>query len=232
VSLEAGRIASRILTRAKRGCCMNICTQQATWSRQHPLATPSRLPYMVYFRPLGEVIAWGDRLSSQIGDLWAWNSSSWNRLQAGPPVPSPAAGPTGADQIGTPADAESAIRKIVAGPHRVLLPGSLQAGLEAGYAVTADGFTVGYSTDERDKLISLDTQGGNPPPSLPQTSHSNLTFRWVTASYHVLDATSPLSRRWLIWTEPGTAGTPGTVYLLMTEGFTDQEFWQIANSLR
>jgi hypothetical protein len=29
VSLEAGRIASRILTRAKRGCCMNICTQQA-----------------------------------------------------------------------------------------------------------------------------------------------------------------------------------------------------------
>jgi hypothetical protein len=28
VSLEAGRIASRILTRAKRGCCMNICTQR------------------------------------------------------------------------------------------------------------------------------------------------------------------------------------------------------------
>ena len=32
MSLEAGRIASRILTRAKRGCCMNICTQQV-WSQ-------------------------------------------------------------------------------------------------------------------------------------------------------------------------------------------------------
>ena len=32
MSLEAGRIASRILTRAKRGCCMNICTQQVAVS--------------------------------------------------------------------------------------------------------------------------------------------------------------------------------------------------------
>jgi hypothetical protein len=107
----------------------------------------------------------------------------------------------------------------------------LQPGLEAGYAVTANGFTIGYATDERDKSISLDTQGGHAPPSLPQTSHRTVTFRGVTASYDVLDATSTLSRRWLIWTEPGSAGTSGTVYLLMTEGFTDQEFWQIAGSL-
>ena len=39
MSLEAGRIASRILTRAKRGCCMNICTHQGlgrwtTWAAE------------------------------------------------------------------------------------------------------------------------------------------------------------------------------------------------------
>jgi hypothetical protein len=42
VSLQAGRIASRILTRAKRGCCMNICTQQPgrTFALLHPGFNP------------------------------------------------------------------------------------------------------------------------------------------------------------------------------------------------
>jgi hypothetical protein len=61
VSLEAGRIASRILTRAKRGCCMNICTQQGGRGklgivgarRAHPLL---RAP------PVG---SWADHRRSQ-----------------------------------------------------------------------------------------------------------------------------------------------------------------------
>jgi hypothetical protein len=59
----------------------------------------------------------------------------------------------------------------------------------------------------------------------------------VTAQYQVYDATSELSSRWLMWTEPGTMAqqqtkTPGVPYFLSADGLTDQEFWQIANSLR
>jgi hypothetical protein len=197
----------------------------STWSRQHTTSAPSRrLPYVAYLRTLGKVVAWGDRFSGQIGDLWAWDGSSWSRLQAGPAVPPPPTPMNFGFQNGSPAEAESSIRKTVSFP--VLLPSSLPPGLEASYSATVDAFTVGYSTFQRDQLISLDSRGGTPPPSFAQTSHRQLTFRGLTASYHVLDATSPPSKRWLIWTESGSH------YLLTTEGLTDQEFWQVANSLR
>jgi len=47
-----------------------------------------------------------------------------------------------------------------------------------------------------------------------------------------------LSQRWLMWDEPGTmvnpmGKTPNLVpYFLGTSGLTDQEFWQVANSLK
>jgi hypothetical protein len=181
---------------------------------------------MVYFRPLAKVIAWGDQSSSQVGDLWEWDGSNWSRLQAGPPVPSPVAGPMGALQTGTPADAEAFIRKTVSASNPVLLPGFLPPGLQAGYSATIDGYAVGYTSDERDRLISLDTQSGNPPPTMPESSQRSLTFRGAVASYYVLDAASPLSSRWLVWTESGLT------YILRTEGLTDLEFWQVANSLK
>lgn len=196
----------------------------STWSRQHTTSAPSRFPYMAYFKPIGKVVAWGDRFSGQNGDLWAWDGSNWNRLQAGPTVPPSPTPMNGGFQNGSPADAESFIRRTVSAP--VLLPSSLPSGLEASYSATVEVFNVGYSTYQRDKLISLDSQGGAPPPSFAQTSHRELTFRGLVASYHVLDATSPLSKRWLIWTESGRH------YLLTTQGLTDQEFWQVATSLR
>jgi hypothetical protein len=196
----------------------------STWSRQRTTSAPLRFPYLAYFRPLGKVVAWGDRFSGQNGDLWAWDGSSWSLLQAGPSVPPPPTPMSGGFQNGSSADAESFIRMTVS--YRVLLPSSLPAGVEAGYSATAEGFRVGYSTYQRDKVVALDSQATTPPPSFAQSSHRELTFRGLMASYHVLDATSPLSKRWLIWTELGGH------YLLTSEGLTDQEFWQVANSLR
>jgi hypothetical protein len=196
----------------------------STWYRQHTTSAPLRFPYLAYFRPLGKVVAWGDRFSGQNGDLWVWDGSSWSRLQAGPSVPSPAALGNMSFQIGSPLEAESFIRKTVS--HPVRLPSSLPSGVEAGYSATAEGFSVGYSTFQRDQVISVNSLGGTPPPSSAQTTHRELAFRGLTASYYVLDPTSPLSKRWLIWTESGDH------YLLTTQGLTDQEFWQVANSLR
>jgi hypothetical protein len=62
-------------------------------------------------------------------------------------------------------------------------------------------------------------------------------FRGGTADYFVYDASSPLSQRWLMWNEPGTMANPqtkgpGVPYFLSSDGLTDQEFWQMANSLK
>jgi hypothetical protein len=58
-------------------------------------------------------------------------------------------------------------------------------------------------------------------------------FRGVRAYYQVDDATVPTSHRWLMWNEPGTllGGQPGVPYFFTTDGFTESQFWMIANSI-
>jgi hypothetical protein len=56
------------------------------------------------------------------------------------------------------------------------------------------------------------------------------------AEYFVYDTTAPTSQRYLSWIEPGSMtnpqlADPGVPYFLSATGLTDQEFWQVANSL-
>jgi hypothetical protein len=207
----------------------------STWTRLSLSKAPAGAPYMAYFPALKKVLAWGDRWSSRTGDLWSWDGSTWTLLQAGPSSTPPPNSPT---TTMSPGLADTYIRKWVTTARPVLLPSQLSAGfVEASVAPGADSFTVEYRTDQRDKSIYLGIVVANPPPGTKQTVTQALKFRGVTAQYQVYDPASPLSQRWLMWNEPGTMATqmtkaPGIPYFLSTDGLTDAEFWQLANSLK
>jgi hypothetical protein len=137
----------------------------------------------------------------------------------------------------SPAEAEAMIRKTVDSVHPVLIPGWLPPGLEARVTAHSGGYDVAYESDQRDKRIYFGIVVANPPIGTDKSVTRNVTFRGVTASYRIIDGTAALSQRSLMWNEPGTmpnspikaAGIP---YFLSTDGLTDQEFWQVANSLR
>jgi hypothetical protein len=208
----------------------------ATWTRQHPSVTPSAAGYMIYFTALHEVILWGDQSGNNNSDLWAWDGSNWKLLAAGSGQPS---NTRGSDHIGpmTPAAAETAVRSTVTLSRPVLMPASLPAGLEAGGTVTADFFDLRYQSDQRDVTITLGILVAQPGFGGSSARETQVKFRGGTATYYVYDTSSPLSQRWLMWAEPGVMANPqlkgpGVPYFLSADGLTDQEFWQIANSLK
>jgi hypothetical protein len=207
----------------------------STWTRLSLSNAPTGAPYMAYFPSLQKVLAWGDRWSSRTGDLWSWDGSTWTLLKAGPSSAPP---PNAPATTMTPAEAETFIRKLVTTARPVLVPSQLPAGfVEASVNAAADNFTVEYRTPQRDKSIYFGIVVANPPPGTKQTVTRAVTFRGVTAQYQVYDPASPLSQRWLMWNEPGTMAqqmtkAPGLPYFLSTDGLTDQEFWQLANSLK
>lgn len=207
----------------------------STWTRLSQSHAPTGAPYMAYFPSLKKVLAWGDGWSTRTGDLWSWDGSTWTLLQAGP---SSAPSPNSLPATMTPAEAETAIRKLVTTARPVLLPSQLPSGfVDASVTASADYFNVEYRTSQRDKSIYFGIVVANPPPGNKQTVTKTVTYRGVTAQYQVYDPASPLSQRWLMWNEPGTMATqmtkaPGVPYFLSTDGLTDQEFWQLANSLK
>jgi hypothetical protein len=209
----------------------------STWSRQHVTLQPS-MGYMVYVTALHEVVSWGDRSSSLDNEMFAWDGTNWKLIQPGTAVP-PLNNGKGND-LGrmTPAAAEQIIRASVTNTHPVLLPQTLPGVFEAQPSVSPDSFAVLYQSDLRDKEISMGTMVANPPPATdPHARLITFKFRGVTAQYQVYDTSSSRSMRWLMWNEPGTmtnslSKAPGVPYFLSTGGLTDQEFWQVANSLR
>ncbi|MDQ6720126.1 MAG: hypothetical protein M3003_04940 [Candidatus Dormibacteraeota bacterium] len=208
----------------------------STWSRQHPSAEPAGGAYVVYLPPLRKVIAWGDRYDNHNGDLWAWDGSNWTLISGGPPVPTPLGNGYSVQGTMSPADAEALIRKTVTSVHPVLVPGRLPSGLEAQVGAGADGYSIQYQSDQRDRTITFGIVVPQPPP-VEHAVMRTLTFRGVTATYQVNDPGSPLSGRWLMWNERGTMAdsgikAPGIPYFLTSDGLTEQEFWQLANSLR
>lgn len=216
---------------------------RSRWLRQHPSQQPPT-GNMVYFPPLHEVISWGERWGVSSNTVWGWNGTDWSVITAGtvPPAPTPSGqfGPT------TPAAAEAFIRQMVKSSSPVLLPAWLPDGLEAQVEASADDFTVTYRSDQRDKQIYFGIVVANPPPGGRNPKDVRLKFRNALApkygqpgdaDYHVYDTTMPTSQRWLEWREPGTMANPqtadgGVPYFLSAAGLTDQEFWQVANSLR
>jgi hypothetical protein len=213
------------------------------WLRMHP-DQQAPTGYMVYFASLHAVVSWGDRWGASSNELWAWNGSNWKLMLAGTvtvqPTPAGHFGPT------TPAAAEALIRQTVKASSPVLMPGWLPAGLESNVDATPDYFTVTYRSDQRDKEITFGIVLASPPPGGANAKDSAVRFRNSGAlkyghpgyaEYFVYDTTDPLSARYLMWIEPGTMANPqtkepGVPYFLGASGLTDQEFWQVANSLR
>jgi hypothetical protein len=215
----------------------------SNWSRQHPSLQPPVAGYMVYMPSLREVVSWADLSSSAYSDLYAWDGVNWNLIV--PPgtvtVPKSADSGKGAHLGPMPADqAAAAVRAAVTNTHPVLLPSSLPPGVPYDAIVTADAdyFDIWYRSDLRDRDIHLGIVVANPPPATdPHARLITVKFRGVTAQYQVYDTSSSGSMRWLMWNEPGTmtnslSKAPGVPYFLSTGGLTDQEFWQVANSLR
>jgi len=161
------------------------------------------------------------------------------------PVAAPSAGPrstpTGAPGAPTPAltDARGAVaivRARVTGVSPRLLPAAVPAGM-GEVAVTAGpgGYSLQYTDDLHARTIIVIT---DIPMGLngPHQSMGTVRFRGQDAQYQVFDTTAPTSRRVLTWMEPGTqvvrgASTSHVSYYFSATGFTEPEFFQLANSL-
>ena len=223
-----------------------------TWARQHPVLQPVRPGYMVYMSSLREVVSWGDAFGGQSSDTYAWNGTNWvvivpPGVGTVPKVASPGTATGGYLGTMSPEQAAAAVRATVVNTRPVLLPSAPPAwAYDARVSATADDFTIDYASDLRDKTLTFGIMVANPPPGSPSSSSTSVRFRnslpqkYGTAgyaTYFVYDPSSPTSQRWLMWSEPGTMANPqlkdgGVPYFLATTGLTDQEFWQVANSLR
>jgi hypothetical protein len=213
-----------------------------SWTRQHPAHEPSAVGYMTYFPPLQMFVMYGAVYGNTSNDVWAWNGTDWTLLEPGtvaPPTPSGKLGPT------TPDAAKAFIRQTMTATTPALFPKSLPPGMEATVTATTDTFNLDLYTDQYDKHIFLGTIAAQPPPGDSSSSDTRVKFRNAlamkyqspgAAEYFVYDASAPRSDRWLMWIEPGTMSvqgstSPGVSYFLSASGLTDQEFWQVANSL-
>lgn len=222
-----------------------------TWARQHPSVQPHALGYMAYVPAMHAVVSWGDRNNRDNTDMYAWDGANWRLVMQ----PGGSATPKVVTTDGkggylipmSPEQAAAMIRATVTNTHPVLLPSVLPGGpYDALVSVGADDFNVRYRSDLRDKTISFGILVANPPPGGASSQSRSVKFRNALgtkstpvgyAEYVVFDTTASLSNRYLEWMEPGTMANPqlagpGVPYFLSTTGLTDQEFWQIANSLQ
>jgi len=131
-----------------------------------------------------------------------------------------------------PDQAAQDVRKTVTDVRPVLLPAAIPAGFQAQLYDDSRTFSVQYVGAGGQK-ISFAIVVANPAPGTPNVRQSTPTYRGVRAQYQIDDATVPTSHRWLMWNEPGTSvgGQPGLPYFLSTEGLTEAEFWNVANSI-
>ena len=222
-----------------------------TWARQHPSVQPHTLGYMAYVPAMHAVVSWGDRYNRDNTDMYAWDGANWRLvMQPGAPATPHALTTDGKGGYLVPMSPEQAaamIRATVTNTHPVLLPSVLPRGpYDALVSAGADDFNIRYRSDLRDRTISFGILVANPPPGGASSQSRSVKFRNALgtkgtsagyAEYVVYDATVSLSNRYLEWMEPGTMANPqlagpGIPYLLATTGLTDQEFWQIANSLQ
>ena len=220
----------------------------STWARQHPSVQPQGLGYMAYVPSLHEVVSWGDRTASVDNEMFGWDGSDWKVIEPGSVVWPVNNGKGGFAGRMTPEQAASTVRSTVKNTHPVLLPASLPSAggpYDAFVQATADGFNIDYQSDLRDRTITFGIVVANPPPGGDKSGGGPVKFRNSLAQkfgatgyavYFVYDTTDPYSNRWLMWSEPGTMTNPelkdgGVPYFLSASGLTDQEFWQVANSL-
>lgn len=221
----------------------------STWARKHPTLQPQSPGYMAFIPSLHEVVSWGDRTASLDNEMFGWDGSDWKLIAPGTAVWPVNNGKGRFASRMTSDQAAATVRATVKNTHPVLLPSILPAAgapYDALVQVTADDFNIQYESDQRDKTITFGIVVANPPPGGSNSSGGLVKFRNSLpqkygqpgyAYYFVYDPTDPYSQRWLMWSEPGTMTNPqlkdgGVPYFLASTGITDQEFWQVANSLQ
>jgi hypothetical protein len=135
-------------------------------------------------------------------------------------------------------EAAALIGRTVTGSRPVLLPKAIPSGYTAQVSVSADDFRVTYTSADGARVIFYELGLAQPGPPQPGGFQSQLRFRGVNALYQVDSKSPPTSRKFIDWGEPGTASPSlqikpeyGVPYFLSTEGLTEAEFWQVANSL-
>jgi hypothetical protein len=132
----------------------------------------------------------------------------------------------------TVAQAAEDVRQTVTELQPVLLPSAVPSEFQAQLYDDSRGFSVIYVVGDG-RRIQFSIVVPNPPPANGNARQSRPLYRGVRADYQIDDGTVPTSHRWLMWNEPGTPldGQPGVPYFLTTDGFTETEFWKIANSI-
>jgi Protein of unknown function (DUF4232) len=141
--------------------------------------------------------------------------------------PAPMVLPTSSAQRATPPEAAALIDHMVLNVYPLLVPGAIGDDYQALLLADAKSFTVDYMSTTRHATVELallevmPNQGATASPTIR-------TFRGVPAAYQV-DGAGPTAPRSLYWTEPSE--NHGVPYALLTDGLTDSEFWQMANSL-
>jgi hypothetical protein len=124
------------------------------------------------------------------------------------------------------------IRRTVIDLSPVLLPSAIPTGFQTQLYDDSGGFSAVYVAADGRK-ITFSIVVPNPAPGSGNGRFSQPTFRSARADYMIADTAQAASPRWLMWNEPGTplGGQPGVPYFLTTDGFTEAEFWKIANSI-
>ncbi|HEY4026155.1 MAG TPA: hypothetical protein VGO86_06965 [Candidatus Dormibacteraeota bacterium] len=152
------------------------------------------------------------------------------------PVLSASPGPV----VTQPAGVAAVVGSTVTAGNPRLLPAHLPAGMSATVRASQATYTVTYTDDLHTREIDLAVAaGGNPPPYVGNGSTTYIQFRGARTSYVVYDTTAPMSKRYLLWLEPGAwsrmpseSPQPGIEYFLVASGLTEPEFFQVANSLQ
>lgn len=152
---------------------------------------------------------------------------------ATPTAPTPAPTPPAVSV----AEAAALIGRTVTGSRPVLVPKAIPAGYSARVTVSADDFRVDYTSADDAGHIFFEIGVAQPAPPQPGGTQSQVRFRGVRALYQVDNQSPPTARRFIDWGEPGTASPNlqikpeyGVPYFLSTDGLTEAEFWQVANS--
>ncbi len=132
-------------------------------------------------------------------------------------------------QMGTPLEAATWIGHTVATLDPVLLPSAIADDYQAEFLADQKSFSVEYASSTRHAAVELASSQPVMPAAGMQGLRSQRQFRGVTATYQV-DSAAPNASRWLFWTENGHE--QGIAYSLIADGLSENEFWQVANSLQ
>jgi hypothetical protein len=144
-----------------------------------------------------------------------------------PWIPTPMVLPSSSAQQATPAEAATWLGHLVTAVDPLLVPAAIGEDYTAQFLADPHSFVVDYSSNVRRATVELSALGVM--PNQGATARPTIrTFRGVAATYQV-DGATPTAPRSLYWTENSPGHAP---YSLMTDGLSETEFWQIADSLK